>query len=350
MPVEISVIITVYNRKKYLKEAVNSVLNSTLNRTFYEIIVVKNFLDNEIDTYLNMNGVIIINTQDVNIGRQIAYGLSRASGNVISFLDDDDQFETNKLSVILSEFKDQTLIYYHNLNTPISENSTPMQGMINPPIKSELILYPDTTENLMISLSQRKDMTHYTIMFNLSCVSLRKEVLLKRKAYLERIIDGTDHFVFYISLLENKKMKFDTKYLTIYRVHESASNLLSGEFEPKRIGIQSIKLFLEPGHYARILDEMTRGSKVNSLIKCKLLEETLLIDILSFEMKTHYSIRNFFQYMNCLKINYRPSLKNSMVRFIFVTLALIFPKMTGIGYMMYKHSRYRKKLHLNYLN
>lgn len=344
MDVEITVLITAYNRKKYLSEAVRSVLNSTLDRTKYEIIVVKNFVDNEIDAFLARNNVVVINTENVNIGKQIAYGLYKAKGEIISFLDDDDMFEKEKLSLVLSEFTDLSLIYYHNLNSPISEDSSKLKGNVQLPIQTELTLLPDTVESLTKALSSRNDMTHYTLMFNLSCVSIRKEILLKQKMSLESLIDGTDHFVFYISLMENRKMKFDTKYLTLYRVHESASNMLSGEFNPKKIGPESIRLFLDPNHYSRVLDNLTRGSKVNRLVRCKLLEESILINILSFNGQKYFTAKNFFEYQYCLKVNSKYTIKNFTIRFFFVSLALTVPRLTGIGYLLYKYRNYNKRI------
>lgn len=344
MSIEITVLITAYNRKKYLKESVQSVLDSSIDRELYEIIVVKNFIDTEIDSFLAENHVIVINTQNENIGKQIALGVSKASGEVISFLDDDDKFEKDKLSIVQSEFMDSSLIYYHNLNSPIAEDSSRISGNFQPPIKNELILVQDTFEELIRALSTRSDMTHYTLMFNLSCVTVRKEVLLKSKENLERIIDGTDHFVFYISLMENMKMKFDVKYLTLYRIHQSTSNLLSGEFTFRKVGTESIKLFLDPNHYSNVLDDATRGTKINSLVKCKLLEEALLMNILSYGKNKHFKIRDFPKYQHCLRVNSKPSAKNFIIRFVFVSISLMSPKLAGVSYLMYKYRKYRNRI------
>ncbi len=325
-------------------EAVRSVLESSIDRELYEIIVVKNFTENEIDSFLSQNQVIVVNTTNENIGKQIALGLDKAGGQVISFLDDDDKFEKDKMSTVLSEFKDRSLIYYHNLSSPIGEDSSALTGVAHPPICAELLLVPDTVENLIHSLSKRGDMTHYTLMFNLSCVSMRREVLLKNKVYLERIVDGTDHFAFYVSLMENMKMKFDIKYLTLYRIHESASNLLAGEFIPRKIGPESVRLFLEPNHYSKVLYEATLGTKTNSLIKCKLLEESLLLNVLSFNGKKYFKLADFFKYQNCLKVNSKPSFKNHFTRLIFVSLSLVMPFPAGVFYLMYKYRNYRNRI------
>ncbi|WP_290705506.1 glycosyltransferase, partial [Ferroplasma sp. Type II] len=60
----ISVIIVAYNRKNYIKQAIESVLNQTLNQNLYEIIVVKNFEDMEIDDFINKNNIKNIYTVD----------------------------------------------------------------------------------------------------------------------------------------------------------------------------------------------------------------------------------------------------------------------------------------------
>ncbi|MCW1293277.1 MAG: glycosyltransferase [Candidatus Parvarchaeota archaeon] len=57
----ISVIVTAYNRKEFLLNALKSAVNQTLDRKFYEIIVVKNFNDNEIDNYIQQNNIKEIN-------------------------------------------------------------------------------------------------------------------------------------------------------------------------------------------------------------------------------------------------------------------------------------------------
>jgi Glycosyl transferase family 2. len=53
----ISVIITAYNRKEFLLDAIKSALKQTLPKDKYEIIVIKNFKDNLIDDFINENNI-----------------------------------------------------------------------------------------------------------------------------------------------------------------------------------------------------------------------------------------------------------------------------------------------------
>lgn len=65
----ISVIITAYNRKEFLLEAVNSALNQTLPKDEYEIIVVRNF--SEYDDILKNLDVKTVFANEENQGPQI---------------------------------------------------------------------------------------------------------------------------------------------------------------------------------------------------------------------------------------------------------------------------------------
>ena len=93
--INISVIIVAYNRKMYVKQAVESVLNQTYDKNKYEIIVVKNFHDEDIDKFLIANKVNNIFSLNDEYGKQLSIGISNSNGDIICFLDDDDLFDEN---------------------------------------------------------------------------------------------------------------------------------------------------------------------------------------------------------------------------------------------------------------
>ena len=57
---KLSVIITAHNRKNYLEDALESLIDQTLDRNLFEIIVVKNFYDGNLDQLLERNRVVSI--------------------------------------------------------------------------------------------------------------------------------------------------------------------------------------------------------------------------------------------------------------------------------------------------
>ncbi|MGC9107703.1 MAG: glycosyltransferase family 2 protein [Infirmifilum sp.] len=113
MDVRISVIVTAYNRKRYLLGAVKSALNQTLPRDHYEVIVIKNFRDDLIDSKLNEWGVTNLYSESVGLGAMIYEALQVAKGDVISFLDDDDEFLPGKLERVAQEFSDPIGFFYN---------------------------------------------------------------------------------------------------------------------------------------------------------------------------------------------------------------------------------------------
>ncbi len=112
---EISVIITAYNREKYLKEAISSALNQNFPRDNYEVIVVKNFYNDDIDNLIHENNVKSIYTEEEGLGGKLKLGIEESNGEIICFLEDDDKFHENKLRKVNESFsKYKDLAFYHN--------------------------------------------------------------------------------------------------------------------------------------------------------------------------------------------------------------------------------------------
>jgi len=110
----ISVIVTAYNRKEFLLQAVSSALRQTLPREFYEVIVVKNFEDDDIDGELKHMGVTNLSSNSVGLGAKVSEALEMARGDVISPLEDDDMFSSDKLEVVRSVFKRGDVVFLRN--------------------------------------------------------------------------------------------------------------------------------------------------------------------------------------------------------------------------------------------
>ena len=100
----VSVVVTTFNRKNFLTETINSILNQSFDN--FELIVVDNysdynfykhiasFNDSRIRAYQNKNnGIIAVNRN---------YGIKISKGKYIAFCDDDDIWRTDKLAKQLS--------------------------------------------------------------------------------------------------------------------------------------------------------------------------------------------------------------------------------------------------------
>ena len=195
--VYISVIITAYNRKQYLYSAINSVLNQTLDKKYYELIVIKNFNDNKIDELIQKNGIKSIYINEKSLSIKISKGLNVANGEIISFLDDDDQFSSNKLEYIYNIFQNEKINYYHNDASIITESG-------------------DLVRNKKLG-----------IFVNLSCISIRKRIIMP--CVLNMVNRGID-IIMFLFALEHGGILEDKNKLTLYRLHDSVSHLITKNF------------------------------------------------------------------------------------------------------------------------
>lgn len=221
----ISVVVIAHDRKKYLIEALKSLLVQTLDRNFYEIIVVKNFSDTEIDQYIRAIGGANIITNCVNPGQKLSIGIQASRGNIICILADDDLYEKTKLKVVFELFKSSNeLIYYHNGFQTIDENG----------ISSNIRYYKNPTKRILYSSNQLKyDVISKIIKFrgyhNDSSIAIRKSFYLKYLETLEQFRVSWDFLFFVIALSSNLDLIIDDKVLTFFRVHNSLSHF-SGNY------------------------------------------------------------------------------------------------------------------------
>ena len=163
----ISVLITAYNRKEYLIKAVDSALKQSLNRSYYEIIVIKNFKDDQIDDYLSYNDIKNIILEGTE-GDYISTGIKESKGKIISFLDDDDLFDNEKLEYLYDMFnKYKDLIYLHNAYLEIDDNGNSLD--LKPSdVKSnfnDFIINQKDNKSIIFGLKHEAD-------FNLSSISI----------------------------------------------------------------------------------------------------------------------------------------------------------------------------------
>lgn len=191
--VYISVIITAYNRKKFLLKAITSAVNQTLSKDKYEIIIIKNFYDESIDKIISEHKIKNIN-MDGNIGKYLYTGLNEAKGNIISFLDDDDMFFENKLEVVYEMFKNnKKLVYFHNLPQFIDENDNSVGGTGN------------------------------AASFNMSCISIKKEIV--NSSNLAHLLTLQDSFMLYSAFDNGGLVISGNQILSYYRLHNSTSHI-----------------------------------------------------------------------------------------------------------------------------
>jgi glycosyltransferase involved in cell wall biosynthesis len=110
IPPKVSVIIPIYNREKYLKKCLDSVINQTLNDI--EIICIDDGSTDRSREILNGYGKVdsrikIINQKNQGPGLARNIGLKIAKGEYIGFVDSDDWIDLNFYETLFTEAKKQ---------------------------------------------------------------------------------------------------------------------------------------------------------------------------------------------------------------------------------------------------
>jgi len=233
----ITVIITAYNRKEFLLNAIKSVTNQTLNKKYYEIIVIKNYNDDIVDDFINKNNIKNI-LMDGTVGEFLYAGVSASKGEIISFLDDDDLFSKDKLEIMYNKFKNNNnLCYYHNDHIIINEKY----------------------EKVDIKLGN-------SIAVNMSSISIRKSIL--NLDNLKKINRITDHFMYLSALESDKNIIDDKEKLTYYMFHNSTSHIGTKNIN-EFIKYMSVNLEHDIKSFI-MLDKMFILKKANNYIKQKI--------------------------------------------------------------------------------
>jgi len=223
----ISVIVTAYNRRRYLPFALRSLEAQTLPRDKFEVIVVKNFDDKESDGIISRNGWKDVYNDDPYHGRMVLAGLEESRGEVITFLDDDDMYANNRLEEIYKAFTSfKRLVYFHNSQTIIDGNGSVLE---RPPLSrnlvggSPIVIDVDKLRELVkrynVSVVDLVLKVRVGADFNNGSVAVRRHIVESHAQLLKRLPASIDNFVLVSSLKAGGLMYFTDEKLTLYRVH-----------------------------------------------------------------------------------------------------------------------------------
>jgi glycosyltransferase involved in cell wall biosynthesis len=227
----ISVIVTAYNRRKYLPFALRSLEAQTLPRDKFEVIVVKNFEDEESDEIISRNGWKVVYEDGTYYGRKILAGLEESRGDVITFLEDDDMYVSNRLEEVYRAFKSyDSLVYFHNSQIITDENGSVIE---RPPRSipvsknliggSPIVIDADKLRELAkrynvsvidLALKVRAYPWH-----NNSSLAVRRRVLEADTHLLRELPTAFDVFTLASSVRTGGLLYFTDEKLTLFRVH-----------------------------------------------------------------------------------------------------------------------------------
>lgn len=128
----VSIIISVYNTEKYLKQCLNSVIKQSFKDI--EIIIINDYSNDNsykiIDEFKIDNRIVVINlTKNLGLGFARNKGLEIARGEYVAFVDADDWIKEDFIQILYTaikkhdaDFVSANYLIYDNITTNIFEN------------------------------------------------------------------------------------------------------------------------------------------------------------------------------------------------------------------------------------
>ncbi len=231
----LSIIICAHNRKKYILEAIESVLLQTLDHRKFEIIVIKNFNDPDIDHFIDgETNIKSIYTDAPNLSNKQSIGIKESKGSYICFLDDDDLFTKERLEVLEKYFrKNSDISFIHNGMIFIDQNGHELQKSRS---FDPIVCNPISVNKRLI-----KNMLSQMASYNPSSMAISRELALTYVDLLDSTFREVDTFWFACALDFGKKLMVIPNHLTKYRRHLGG---LSRASDPKKI-LDYAKLAIE---------------------------------------------------------------------------------------------------------
>ncbi len=280
----ITIVINCYNRKEYLIEAVNSALNQSTSRDLYDVMVIKNFSDGSINEYLSKNGVKNIETENETTGQWFLIAAKQVGSKFISFLDDDDIIHSDKISIllrILKEYPHSTFI--HNS----SERKELIQNKLNfNDVKIENIM-DDGVSTFKKSLREKR-------YFNLSSITIDKDVILVNEEFVKETNHGTDMVLYAASKLTDGNRMHYEECLTFYRVHDDSQ----GNFRTDgQENYEETKRVILPNHVRNwgLISYYCRSMPIGKYAFTRVISSKIWLNIVSQNMVYKISFKDMMQ-------------------------------------------------------
>ena len=219
----VTVIVTAFRRKEFLSQTLESLEKQTAPRDLYEVLVIKDFEDEAVDRKIAALGWRSILNRNQPLGPFISEAVESSRGEILSFLDDDDLFEPDKIARVVEVFTRHPHVgYYHNALTFIGTGGEEIRppyafnfSESKEPSHARILRTEEIPESINRLIYLRHD-------FNKSSISVRKDILLRYIDLSRKMPSAYDSFIFFCSALSDYSMFVDSMRLTRYRLNKKS--------------------------------------------------------------------------------------------------------------------------------
>ncbi|HAY74089.1 MAG TPA: glycosyl transferase [Opitutae bacterium] len=248
----ISVVIPSYNRKNFLRKALESVLDQTLQA--HEILVVDDGSNDHTITDLSSDFPTVTWLRQENAGVSAArnHGIRKASGEWIALLDSDDQWHKEKLEAQLRLLSTEP----NSRACHTEEKWIRNQNQVNPPN------YLDKSPRQLFKRSLR-----HCLICSSSCILHRS--LFDEIGLFDESLPVCEDYDFWLRLLLHTSIKWVDQPLTL-KFGGHADQLSTTHWGMDRYRIQAMEKVLAS---EKISEEQTQWVLETLVQKCQVLEQ-----------------------------------------------------------------------------
>jgi hypothetical protein len=223
---QLSVIVIFHDRTRFLRDAINSVLEQPGGEST-ELILTGPHLPGSVQDLVDGGRVVFVECGEPSIGAKIARGIERASGEILAFLEDDDRFASSKVQTLHREFDtDPSLGYFQNGFEPIDSAGARYMG---PYDKRSLMNRWARLGRQQLRASVVADglsvLSAIPVSHNLSSISVRRQVVAPFVQLIRDVGYAVDLCIFTVVFTTgSSELVFDPGLLTEIRIHDTLSN------------------------------------------------------------------------------------------------------------------------------
>lgn len=211
--IKVSVVIPTYNRPSFLRQALQSVLRQTYQN--FEIIVVNDCgesVKTEIDRFGDSRIKYIENKKNLGLAGARNIGIENAVGKHICFLDDDDNFYKNHISILvegIEKYKDYAGVYTDANQIFLDETGKTLYSKVH------------------FSLDWEKDFFLIGNHIHVLSYIIKKKVIVDIGKFDERMVSGLEDYDLLLRLSRNNSLKHIPVTTSEYIRHKGSSLLFN---------------------------------------------------------------------------------------------------------------------------
>lgn len=246
MKTDISIIVPIYNAEKYLNKCIKSLINQTKENLEFILVndgstdsseeIIKSYKDKRIKYFKNKNQ---------GIGKTRNFGMKKATGKYIMFLDSDDYLSTNACDELFSKAEKDNLDLVINNFYRVEEETEKKVEVIIPEFKNTTL----------------KDNKRLLLDVNLAPWNklYKRELLKKNKIQFVEDLKYEDAPFVVEAMDKAKKIGYIKKFLNYYVIHKNSETTVRDEkiFDIIEIVDKMRKYFSKRKEFTETVDKLS---------------------------------------------------------------------------------------------